>query len=161
MQSIGKFDVVYSWGVLHHTGDMWQALANAAIPVANGGKLVIAIYNDQGRKSRWWRIVKRWYCNSLAAKILLISVFFPYFFCAGLAVDVLRGRNPVRRYQDYKKTRGMSVVTDWFDWLGGYPFEVAKPEEIFHFYKARGYTLNRLKTCGGGLGNNEFVFENQ
>jgi 2-polyprenyl-6-hydroxyphenyl methylase/3-demethylubiquinone-9 3-methyltransferase len=55
----------------------------------------------------------------------------------------------------------MSVVTDWFDWLGGYPFEVAKPEEIFHFYKARGYTLNRLKTCGGGLGNNEFVFVNQ
>jgi 2-polyprenyl-6-hydroxyphenyl methylase/3-demethylubiquinone-9 3-methyltransferase len=161
MQSIGKFDVVYSWGVLHHTGDMWQALANAAIPVANGGKLFIAIYNDQGRKSRWWRIVKRWYCNSLAAKILLISVFFPYFFCAGLAVDVLRGRNPVRRYRDYKKTRGMSVVTDWFDWLGGYPFEVAKPEEIFHFYKARGYTLNRLKTCGGGLGNNEFVFVNQ
>jgi 2-polyprenyl-6-hydroxyphenyl methylase/3-demethylubiquinone-9 3-methyltransferase len=51
----------------------------------------------------------------------------------------------------------MSRVHDWFDWLGGYPFEVARPEEIFAFYQARGFSLERLKTCGGGLGCNEFV----
>jgi 2-polyprenyl-6-hydroxyphenyl methylase/3-demethylubiquinone-9 3-methyltransferase len=54
----------------------------------------------------------------------------------------------------------MSITTDWHDWLGGYPFEVAKPEEIFDFYKKRGFRLERLKTCAGGLGNNEFVFVN-
>lgn len=160
IQSLGKFEVVYSWGVLHHTGALWQALAHATVPVANGGKLFIAVYNDQGRKSTWWRMVKRSYCKGLAGKMLVIAVFFPYFFCAGLGVDILRGINPIRRYQEYKKTRGMSVVTDWLDWLGGYPFEVAKPEEIFDFYKERGFRLERLKTCGGGLGNNEFVFVN-
>lgn len=61
LQSLGHFDVVYSWGVLHHTGDMWAALANAALPVVEGGKLFIAIYNDQGTASRRWTRVKRLY----------------------------------------------------------------------------------------------------
>ena len=160
MKALGKFEVVYSWGVLHHTGAMWQALEHAAIPVADGGKLFIGIYNSQGGKSNRWRMVKRLYCKGLVGKIIVTGVFFPYFFLGGFAVDVLRGKNPMERYENYKKTRGMSITTDWHDWLGGYPFEVAKPEEIFDFYKERGFRLERLKTCGGGLGNNEFVFVN-
>jgi len=53
----------------------------------------------------------------------------------------------------------MSVVRDWFDWLGGYPFEVAKPEEIFQFYQAREFTMQKLHTTGGDLGCNQFVFQ--
>ena len=160
MQTLGKFEVVYSWGVLHHTGAMWTALEHAAIPVADGGKLFIAIYNDQGGRSNRWRMVKRFYCKGLVGRIIVTGVFFSYFFLGGITVDVLRGRNPIERYQNYKKTRGMSIATDWHDWLGGYPFEVAKPEEIFDFYKKKGLRLERLKTCAGGLGNNEFVFVN-
>jgi 2-polyprenyl-6-hydroxyphenyl methylase/3-demethylubiquinone-9 3-methyltransferase len=52
----------------------------------------------------------------------------------------------------------MSITHDWFDWLGGYPFEVAKPEEILEFYRARGFELTRLRTCGGSVGCNEYVF---
>jgi 2-polyprenyl-6-hydroxyphenyl methylase/3-demethylubiquinone-9 3-methyltransferase len=158
LHSLGKFDIVYAWGVLHHTGEMWQALANASIAVADRGKLYIAIYNDQGGKSRRWRVVKRLYCSSLIGKTIIIGVFFPFFFFKGLIVDIILGRNPMRRYKEHKKNRGMSLFRDWFDWLGGYPFEVAKPEEIFDFYNERGYRLERLKTCGGGLGNNQFVF---
>lgn len=158
IKRLGQFDVVYSWGVLHHTGAMWQALENAARPVAEDGHLFIAIYNDQQQRSRLWLRVKRFYCEGPAGKVIVPAIFVPYFIAGGLTKDLLRGRNPLRRYADYKKSRGMSIVHDWIDWLGGYPFEVARPEEIFSFYRERGFTLDRLVTCGGGLGNNQFVF---
>ena len=53
----------------------------------------------------------------------------------------------------------MSAYHDLIDWVGGYPFEVAKPEDVFHFFKAKGFSLCFLKTCGGGLGCNEYVFQ--
>jgi 2-polyprenyl-6-hydroxyphenyl methylase/3-demethylubiquinone-9 3-methyltransferase len=52
----------------------------------------------------------------------------------------------------------MSAWCDVVDWTGGYPFEVAKPEEVFDFFKSKKFELQRLKTCAGGLGCNEFVF---
>ena len=79
--------------------------------------------------------------------------------CSWVLVDIIRRKNPVARYRDLSAQRGMSAMHDWKDWLGGYPFEVAKPEAIFEFFRARGFTLTRLTTCGGRLGCNEFVFE--
>src|SRR6185312_4649812 len=61
MASLGSFDIVYSWGVLHHTGNMWQALENINLNVAYPGQLFISIYNDQGKTSRRWAAVKRVY----------------------------------------------------------------------------------------------------
>jgi 2-polyprenyl-3-methyl-5-hydroxy-6-metoxy-1,4-benzoquinol methylase len=158
LKRLGQFDIVYSWGVLHHTGAMWRALANAAAPIAGGGRLFVAIYNDQQRKSRLWRSVKRLYCSGAMGKTIVPVVFIPYFLIGGAAKDIARGRNPLARFKEYKKSRGMSLFHDWIDWLGGYPFEVARPEEIFDFYRARGFVLDKLITCGGGLGNNQFVF---
>lgn len=157
--SLGKYDLVYSWGVLHHTGAMWQALENVALNVAPGGCLFIAIYNDQGRASRVWTTVKRLYCSGLPGRFLVQVLYIPYFFLPAFGVDLLKFRNPLRRYTDYKRQRGMSKVHDWYDWLGGYPFEVAKPEEIFDFYRRKGFELRRLTTCAGGLGCNQFIFE--
>jgi len=159
MASLGQFDVVYAWGVLHHTGKMALALENAGKAVARDGKLYIAIYNDQGGKSRRWRTIKRLYCSGVVGKWVVSAVFIPYFSGAGLGVDIVKGQNPLTRYSEYKRSRGMSRVHDWFDWLGGYPFEVAKPEDIIHWFIDRGFVLKRLKTCGGSLGCNEFVFQ--
>jgi 2-polyprenyl-6-hydroxyphenyl methylase/3-demethylubiquinone-9 3-methyltransferase len=158
IKRLGQFDIVYSWGVLHHTGAMWQALENAALPVADGGRLFVAIYNDQGIKSRVWRSVKRFYCSGATGRILVQAIFIPYLIVGSLVIDLLKARNPIKRYTEYKKSRGMSIVHDWVDWLGGFPFEVARPEEIINFYQERGFVLKKLVHCRGRMGNNQFVF---
>jgi 2-polyprenyl-3-methyl-5-hydroxy-6-metoxy-1,4-benzoquinol methylase len=158
LKSLGTFDVVYAWGVLHHTGDMWTGLANAALPVAGGGKLFVAIYNDQGGKSRRWRAIKRFYCSSRLGCAVVCAVAIPYFVGHRLLVDLIKRNNPFAFYREYKRRRGMSPVHDWFDWLGGYPFEVARPEEIFTFYRDRGFDLISLTTKGALAGCNELVF---
>ena len=89
----------------------------------------------------------------------MCATFIPAFALRNLASDAVWLRNPLRRYSEYKRNRGMSVVHDWIDWLGGYPFEVAKPEDVFDFFRERGLNLQKLKTCGGTVGCNEFVFE--
>lgn len=159
LASLGRFDVVYSWGVLHHTGDMWGALANAAIPVCANGKLFIAIYNDQGTASVRWTKAKRTY-NRLP-KGLRFLVVWPSFWVLNwrsVVKDSIR-LQPFKSIRDYSKNgRGMSFWQDLIDWVGGYPFEVATPEQIFDFYCKRGFELTRLRTCAGNLGCNEFVF---
>ncbi len=158
VESLGHFDTVYSWGVLHHTGAMWQALEHAAVPVSPGGQLFIAIYNDQEGTSRRWRAVKRLYCSSWAGRAVVCGVAIPSFIVRRFAIDCVKGHNPAAVYRDYKKRRGMSPLHDWLDWLGGYPFEVARPEEVFAFYRDRGFELTQLTTKGALAGCNEFVF---
>lgn len=158
MEGLGQYDVVYSWGVLHHTGDMWTALQLAGDRVNPGGVLFIAIYNDQGSWSRRWWKIKRAYCERRYARGVIAGVIISYWILRGLAADLFWRRNPRARYRSYSGNRGMSVFHDWIDWIGGFPFEVAKPEEILDFFLSRGFHLVRLKTAGGSVGCNEFVF---
>jgi 2-polyprenyl-3-methyl-5-hydroxy-6-metoxy-1,4-benzoquinol methylase len=158
VRSLGQFDIVYSWGVLHHTGNMWGAIDNACSTVAPNGQLFLAIYNDQGRKSAGWKQVKRLYCSGRPGRLAMSALFIPYFVADGLKEDLTHLRNPLTRYsQKARSTRGMSAVHDWFDWLGGFPFEVARPEQLFAFVRARGFTLERMTTTSS-LGCNELVF---
>lgn len=157
LNRLGTFDIVYSWGVLHHTGAMSQALKNMAPLVASGGYLFIAIYNDQGKSSRRWKAVKKAY--NRCPKPLRSLVLFPAFLALWwrrLLKDLLRAQ-PLSTWRR-SSGRGMSPWWDVVDWVGGYPFEVAKPEEIFDLYSSNGFMLIRLKTQGGDLGCNEFVF---
>jgi 2-polyprenyl-3-methyl-5-hydroxy-6-metoxy-1,4-benzoquinol methylase len=161
LAGLGRYDVVYSWGVLHHTGDLWRALAAVVPLVGPEGKLFIAIYNDQGLISRGWTVVKRIYNQNWLGTALVAAIFVPYFAGRELALDVRHWRNPFARYAAYKRRRGMSMVYDWLDWLGGYPFEVATPEKIVEFYSDRALTPVKITKCGRTLGNNEFVFVKQ
>ncbi|TWT62306.1 class I SAM-dependent methyltransferase [Rubinisphaera italica] len=157
LSSLGQFDIVYSWGVLHHTGQMWSALDNIIKMVKPGGLLVIALYNDQGWKSKFWKVVKQIYCSGLPGRWLMNAIFIPFFLIGFLVSDLIRLRNPLARYHSRHDARGMSVVTDIIDWIGGYPFEVATPEEVREFYSQRGFQLVQEKLTVG-LGCNEFVF---
>lgn len=165
---LGRFDIVYAWGVLHHTGDLWRAVDLVSRLVARDGLLYVSIYNDQGFASRMWLRVKRRYNASgpLTRKLLIagsaihLGARNPVAKLARLAHQYAAGGSgpaPVRSDRSPRR-RAMSVRHDLVDWVGGYPFEVAKPEEVFGFLRPRGYELRHLKTCGGGIGCNEFVF---
>ena len=154
IQSLNKFDIVYSWGVLHHTGDMWKALENVSLNVKDNGKLFIAIYNDVGLQSRFWYHVKKNYCSGYIRKAFICVLFIPILFIKTLEELILKKKNIIKGHQE---NRGMSFFYEWFDWLGGFPFEVARVEQIFNFYRKKGFALFNLKTSYGG-GNNQFVF---
>ena len=156
------YDIVYSYGVLHHTGQMWTAIENAAATVGQDGTFVISIYNDQGTWSRRWTKLKRVY-NALPRALRLPYAILvmgtreiPQVFWA----TVKRGPlGYVKQVKEYGQGggRGMSMWNDLVDWIGGYPFEVAKPEQIFHFFKDRGFEMVTFKTCAGGIGLNVYV----
>jgi len=158
---LGKFAIVYSWGVLHHTGEMWKALDNVTQLVAPRGKLFIALYNDTGSQSQRWHWIKKTY-NKLPRALRA-----PYTFMVmapaemkslASAIVRLKPGEYIRAWSQYDRRRGMSRWRDFVDWVGGYPYEVSTPDEIFDFYKQRGFELEKLNCGRVGLGCNQFVF---
>ena len=162
LKSLGQFDVVYSWGVLHHTGNMWLAMENAQRLVADGGKLFIALYNDTGSQSSRWLWIKRTY-NQLPSVLRVpfaIIVSAPDELKSIVKAFVrLRPQQYINMWRTYQSRRGMSRWRDIIDWVGGYPYEVATPEAVFEFCRERGFGLLNLRCGGVGLGCNQFVFE--
>lgn len=152
LKSLGEFDVVYSWGVLHHTGNLWRALEDILRSVKPAGVFFVSIYNDQGMLSRYWTAVKRLYNSGRVGRTVVVATHLPYLL-ARLIVRGITGRLTFER--------GMSAWFDLIDWLGGYPFETASPEQVFEFCASKGFRLTYLKTCRGRHGCNEFVFERQ
>ena len=149
LATLGKFNYVYSWGVLHHTGEMWGALNNVVELVKPNGSLFIALYNHQQFTSKYWTFIKRTYVKYPLIRPLWILLHISYLTLPSIILQL---------FQHRKVRRGMTVWYDLLDWLGGYPFEVSTPRDIFNFYKSKGFTLKELKTVGGRLGCNEFVF---
>jgi 2-polyprenyl-6-hydroxyphenyl methylase/3-demethylubiquinone-9 3-methyltransferase len=168
LATLGTFDIVYCWGVAHHTGDMWRAIDHLVSAVSADGLVVLAIYNDQLHISRAWRAIKRIY-QLLPGFLrplyvgLIGTVEFAKRALVTLLACLLRlvaFRNPfvpIINWASEGKSRGMHVWYDLIDWVGGWPFEVAKPEEVFRFVRDRGFVLRELITSGGH-GCNEFVF---
>jgi 2-polyprenyl-6-hydroxyphenyl methylase/3-demethylubiquinone-9 3-methyltransferase len=159
-------DIVYSWGVLHHTGAMAVAFANIEPLVPIGGRLFIAIYNDLGAVTdRWWQIKRRY--NALPWPLRL-----PYALgiIGACEMRILAGhlrqrdlRGYLRTWPDYKRSsvRGMSRWHDWIDWIGGFPYERATVEAIVDIFAADGFRLAKLVDRRSGYGCNEFVFRRE
>jgi len=151
VSQLDQYDIVYSWGVLHHTGVMWKAIDNAARLVGPGGQLFIAIYNDQGWISHYWLTVKRLWNASALPRPAILLLHAPYLYFGRALLRFVRAKG--------RLDRGMSLWYDMIDWLGGLPFEVAQAEEVINFAINRSFEVRKLKTCGKRHGCNEFVFE--
>lgn len=159
-ENFGQFDVVYSWGVLHHTGDMWAAIKKASAFAAPGGIFAIAIY----RKTRYcgfWRWEKERYARS--GNLYRVPVVATYITVRTLR-DLARFRNPLRKAREHKRNRGMKRYTDVIDWVGGYPYESASAEDIVAFVEPLGFDLEysdktkQKKSVILGSGNAEYRF---
>lgn len=160
-ERFGTFDVVHSWGVLHHTGAMWRAVETAARLVRPGGVLAIALY-AKTPVCGFWRWEKRLYT---AAPKWARAAIRGAFMAAYLAALVAQGRNPAAYLRDYASKRGMNWTHDVHDWLGGYPYESATPTETVTFLEQRGFALvhshTRAAPALGLFGSpcNEFLFQ--
>lgn len=161
LATLKPHDVVYSWGVLHHTGQMWQAIGNVIELVSDDGQFATSLYNDQGGASRRWLLIKKFY-NAVPQPLKLMTVLTVGFWTElrQMLIRLVRLQNPLP-FADWKQRqsdRGMSYWHDLVDWVGGYPFEVARPDEVFEFFWNRGFTMTGMTTLTGGYGCNEFVF---
>jgi SAM-dependent methyltransferase len=157
---LGEFDVVYSWGVLHHTGDMYRALSCAAESVAPKGVFAFALYRAT-RLCGFWKWEKKRYAHASAAAQKRIQNLFVGFFRIAC---LLTGRSFQRYLSDYSKNRGMDFHHDVHDWLGGWPYESISPEQTDKYLSKHGFSCERKfvvgrKTLGiFGSGCDEYVY---
>jgi 2-polyprenyl-6-hydroxyphenyl methylase/3-demethylubiquinone-9 3-methyltransferase len=163
MAALPRFDVVYSWGVLHHTGAMWVGIDQCVQRVAPGGRLFIAIYNDQGWKSHFWWFVK-WLYNRLPAGLDKAYAYALGYLAnaANILKYTLRGKpmTAIRPLLKSSGRRGMSVHRDMIDWMGGFPFEFAGYETLADYMRGRGFELQHGER-NGSLGCHEMVFRRE
>ena len=163
LSKLGEFDVVYSWGVLHHTGNMKRAIDLVCQRVAPSGTLFLALYHDQGSASRRWALIKRTYHRLPTfvrpAWVALIATYYEIKFSLARLAR-LQNPLPFADWQNKSKDRGMSVWHDWVDWIGGWPFEVATPDAVVNPLSERSFCLHKIKTVGNGWGCNEYVLKN-
>jgi 2-polyprenyl-6-hydroxyphenyl methylase/3-demethylubiquinone-9 3-methyltransferase len=136
----GLYDIVYSWGVLHHTGHMGRAIDAAAAMAGPAGQLAIALYR-RTPLCPLWRFEKRFYAHAGPVAQAVVRGLYKLVYRAGLAAT---GRNPARYIAGYKSARGMDWHHDVHDWLGGYPYESTDPTVVGAQLARLGFTLRRV-----------------
>jgi len=132
--SFGVFDIVYSWGVLHHTGNLERALASAAALVGPNGRLVVALYRRTWLDA-FWRVEKRWYAHaSEKSQARARSVYVALFRLRMAAL----GKSFTEYVSGYSSNRGMDYFHDLHDWMGGWPYEAIEPAEVAQLMASHG-----------------------
>jgi 2-polyprenyl-6-hydroxyphenyl methylase/3-demethylubiquinone-9 3-methyltransferase len=149
LKRFGTFDLVYAWGSLHHTGAMWKAVQNVSRCVAPEGTIVLAIYNKH-ITSPAWKVIK-WIYNQVPP---IVQRFMIYVFAGVIYV----AKFLVTRSNPLKKERGMDFWFDVIDWIGGYPYEYAAPDDVKQRIGSHGFVLHRFIPAEVPTGCNEFVF---
>jgi SAM-dependent methyltransferase len=159
--AFGMFDVVYSWGVLHHTGDMYRALRTAAALVAPGGEFAFALYRHT-RMCWFWKLEKRWYASAgrrgqAVARRTYVSLF-------RIGYTLLNRKSFAAYVSGYTSSRGMDFQHDVHDWMGGWPYEsisAAQVEQLMQqlgLAHVRSFALGPTKSGLFGSGCDEFTY---
>jgi 2-polyprenyl-6-hydroxyphenyl methylase/3-demethylubiquinone-9 3-methyltransferase len=156
------FDIVFSWGVLHHSGNLMMAIKNSADFCKDGSLLILAIYRRTSLCT-FWKIEKKIYniVPSVFRRIIDLT-----FACVFLFAKWTQGNSPRAFVKNYRMQRGMDFMTDIRDWLGGYPYESASPATIHNFLTVRGFNLIKSNIRDQqfgflGSGCNEYIYELQ
>lgn len=150
--SLGKFNIVYAWGVLHHTGQMWQAIENALSLVENQGYFFVSLYTKGDLYPEHLALKQRYNQASLIEKKWMEWKYIWGF----MKQRIKQGKNPLGWNQT--KERGMSIYYDIVDWLGGLPYEVASPAEVIEFCEKFGFILVKIKELDQG-GCSQYLFQ--
>lgn len=155
IDSLPKADIVYSWGVLHHTGDMWTAVCNAARALKPQAEFYIALYSSDNYvnpSTDYWVTLKRAYNKASPMVRTLMEMQYMHWRLIEPSLDAPDPLNAVAEYGN----RGMTAWTDIKDWLGGYPIEFAGFAETRDFC-AREISLDLVNVLAGE-GCTEYVF---
>ncbi|MFC5295852.1 class I SAM-dependent methyltransferase [Bosea minatitlanensis] len=156
ISKLSTYDFVYSWGVLHHTGEVWHAIQNAASRVKPGGLFYIALYAADVQidpTPEFWLDIKRKYVASGWMRRRAMDLWYVWRF--QMRKDIRRLPEFLQRKREYEKNRGMSIFTDIRDWLGGWPMEFVYDKEAIDFVEKLGFKLEKIAT---GEANTEFLF---
>ncbi len=149
-KSVPKASLVYSWGVLHHTGDVRGAIQGAASRVLPEGFFYIALYSadaDVRPSPEYWLEVKRRYNRASWLSQQAMVFWYILRHMGILAVW--------RRLKHDNGVRGMSLLVDIRDWLGGWPMEYVRDAEVVSRCESLGLTHIRTRT---GEACHEYLF---
>ena len=153
LAAIQPFDVVYTWGVLHHTGDVWQAVHNAQLPLADDGLLIVAVYAEEFYDEKENIIMmKQFYRNASVKQQEHLDIAVGLFWLRPLLHS---GKNPFEVLRNFSEMRGMEFWTDVRDWLGGWPTEFISTSAMLSFARRMGLHCINVRRNGG---NTEFAF---
>lgn len=139
-ERLGRFDVVYSWGVLHHTGDMAGAVGKAAAMVEKGGCFVFALYRRIWMDG-FWKREKCWYAQASPQAQARARTVYIALFRLGLR---LTGRRLADYVANYRVNRGMDFYHDVHDWMGGWPYDSISADEVEAMMRTLGFARERV-----------------
>ena len=158
IKDLGKYDLVYSWGVLHHTGNLFKALKNASSLVNEDGLIFISLY-QKTIFDPFWKIEKKFFSSS--------SKSIQLFICKAWMLVLrflytIKGKSFNKVVSNYFMNRGMNFYNDVYDWLGGYPYEGIDTKECVKYFKNIGFKNKLLKKRSKFFaitsGCNEYIF---
>jgi 2-polyprenyl-6-hydroxyphenyl methylase/3-demethylubiquinone-9 3-methyltransferase len=130
-----KYDLVYSWGVLHHTGNMFQAINIASNAVRDGGYFHVALYIDGPTYLTHLKTKQKFASLDRDEKIDYLLNYL-----GGSGNDWFIPDN-----------RGMMKFHDALDWLGGLPYEVCNPNDLFNMLNKFEVSYFRNSSEGGNF----------